>query len=470
MSVVATRPASGAPRPASAAAGRLVVVSNRVARPAAANTGGLASALDAALRSRGGLWFGWNGRSEAGTEELSITTEAGVTYATVGISERALRGYYAGFANGVLWPLLHFRPGLVRFRRRDFEQYLAVNRAFAERLAPLLRPTDHVWVHDYHLIPLGRELRRLGFRGPIGFFLHTPFPPCELLGMLPGQRELFEPLCAYDLVGVQTAADAEAVRGCVAQLDVPVSAHPAVAAFPIGIDTAGIERLAAASDSLPAVRALRSSLGDRALVLGVDRLDYSKGQVERLRAYEQLLRAAPDWHGRVVLLQIAPPSRSEVPEYRRLRRELDRMAGHINGEFADPHWVPVRYVHKSYSHDTLVGYYRAARVGLVTPLRDGMNLVAKEYVASQDGDDPGVLVLSRFAGAARELSGALQVNPNDGDAMAEALQRALVMPVAERRARWRDDIATLRGADIDAWRDDFLASLHAAAARRRSLA
>lgn len=462
-------PLSAARARADAARSRLVIVSNRVASPDATNTGGLASALVAALRERGGLWFGWNGRVTAGGGETSITTAGRVTFATFGMSAESHRRYYAGFANGVLWPLLHFRPGLVRFRRDDLEEYLGVNRRFAERLISLLRPADHVWVHDYHLLPLGRELRRLGFRGPIGFFLHTPLPPLELLGMLPGQRELFEPLSSYDLVGVQTPADAEAARACLAQLADDGQPRTVVDTFPIGIDTSYIERLAAASDSLAPVRALRGSLGDRALVLGVDRLDYSKGQVERLRGYEKLLRAGPEWHGRVVLLQIAPPSRSDVPEYRRLRRELDRMAGHINGEFADPHWVPVRYVHKSYAHETLVGYYRSSRVGLVTPLRDGMNLVAKEYVASQDGDDPGVLVLSRFAGAALELSGALQVNPNDADAIAEALQRALVMPVAERRARWRDDIATLRGADIDAWRERFLAALQSAA-RRRSAA
>jgi trehalose 6-phosphate synthase len=452
---------------------RLVVASNRLApvERGKSSTGGLAVAVQSALNQSGGIWFGWSGQVvTGGAPSTPHIVEAGsLIYATVDLNRQDYEEYYNGYANRVLWPLFHFRAGLVEFHRRDLAGYLRVNRRFAASLQPMLRSTDLLWVHDYHLIPLGQELRRLGIEQPIGFFLHTPFPPVELLRVLPNHRDLIRALCQYDVVGFQTASDMHCFRDYVLReaggVDLGggrLRAFDRVArvkVFPIGIDVDGVTEQAKAAASSRQMRRLYDSLSDRALIIGVDRLDYSKGLLARFEAFEKLIESYPDTRGRVTFMQIAPPTRSEVPEYLEIRRSLEAAAGHINGRFAEFDWTPLRYLNKSFNQRTLAGFFRASRIGLVTPLRDGMNLVAKECVASQDPENPGVLVLSCFAGAASELGEALIINPFDRMAITEAMQRGLVMPLEERKERWGAMMATLRRNDITAWRESFVRCL-----------
>ncbi|HEV2620576.1 MAG TPA: alpha,alpha-trehalose-phosphate synthase (UDP-forming) [Frateuria sp.] len=453
--------------------GRLVVVSNRVALPRQTATGGLASAMRAALKERGGLWFGWSGKLAArSAEELHRLSDGPIDYVTIDLSRADHDDFYAGFANRTLWPLFHYRPDLVDYQRSHLEGYLRVNAVYADELVKLLDPDDIIWVHDYHLIPLAAMLRERGVRNRIGFFLHTPLPAAALLIALPKHRELLETLASYDLVGLHTARDLRALEDYFLH-EVGGAMRPGgrlraangrlfrAGVFPISIDTAEVAETARRAASEPGVQQLYESLDGRALIIGVDRLDYSKGLAERFEAFADVLERSPALHSRVTFLQIAPPSRGAVPEYRLIRRELERSAGHINGKFATPEWVPIRYVNQSFPHTLLAGYYRVARVGLVTPLRDGMNLVAKEYVASQDPKNPGVLVLSRFAGAAQELTEALLVNPADTIEVADALERALAMPLRERIARWRSMMDVLQRHDLTAWRNAFLNALTA---------
>lgn len=462
--------------------GRLVVVSNRVALPRQTATGGLASALQAALHELGGLWFGWSGKLGAETgAELHHVQDGKVAYATIDLSRADHDDFYTGFANGTLWPMLHYRPDLVDYQRGHLDGYLRVNEIFAQRLCELITPDDVLWVHDYHLIPLAAMLRKRGAKNRIGFFLHTPLPAAGLLIALPNHRELLETLASYDLIGVHTTRDLRALEdyflheaGASMRLGGRMRSARGrtfrAAAFPISIDTARIAQMARDARSHKEIDQLRASLDQRSLIIGVDRLDYSKGLPQRFDAFARLLERSPELHRQVSFMQIAPPSRGSVLEYRQIRRELERAAGHINGKYATPDWAPIRYINKSFPHRLLTGYYRAARVGLVTPLRDGMNLVAKEYVASQDPDDPGVLILSRFAGAAQELTTALLVNPADTEEVADALERALRMPLAERRTRWKAMMRVLKHNDITFWRRSFLDALteKAPAAQRRA--
>jgi trehalose 6-phosphate synthase len=453
---------------------RLVVVSNRVTRTAGAkpDSGGLAVAIRAALQQSGGIWFGWSGEVRDTVQtEPGIVADGDLTFATLDLSRKDFEEYYIGYANRVLWPLFHFRSSLVQFSRVALSGYLRVNRMFARALAPMLLPQDLVWVHDYHLIPLAGELRKLDRIEPIGFFLHTPFPAAELLRVLPNHQHLIRSLCAYDLVGFQTQSDLDGFRDYLLRWaggeelgDGILRAFGRIVraqVFPIGIDVAAVSAQAEAADGSRHMRRLRQSLGDRALMIGVDRLDYSKGLDARFQAYSHMLEACSETRGRTVLIQIAPPSRSEVPEYQEIRRNLAAIAGHINSRYGEFDWTPLRYINKSFRHQILTGFFRASRIGLVTPLRDGMNLVAKEYVASQSAEDPGVLVLSCFAGAARELAEAVIVNPFDIEGMAEAILQGLDMPLGERRERWTAMMKILERNDITAWRERFVRALSA---------
>ncbi|HTB37066.1 MAG TPA: trehalose-6-phosphate synthase [Reyranella sp.] len=425
---------------------RLVIVSNRVPIPKARITaaGGLAVALRDLL-TPGAMWFGWSGRLAASPAIQPALVEArGVTYATVDLTAEAHRAFYVGFANGALWPLLHFRLGLMHFRREDYRGYLAVNETFAAALSQVVQPDDTVWAHDYHLLPFGRMLRQHGFQGPIGFFLHVPFVPPSMLEAMPVARELVADLCAYDLVGFQTEEHARDFRDCAQRmLGATIDGEwvrlngrrMRVFADPIGIDAQGFAHEAerAAKDKL--VQRVAGSLVGRDLAIGVDRMDYSKGLPQRFEAYGRLLERHPEHRRKIHFLQICPRSREEVDEYRKLRAELDRLTGRINGRFSELDWTPLRYSTRPAPRATLAGLYRIGRIGVVTPLRDGMNLVAKEFVAAQPDDDPGVLVLSQFAGAAHELTEALIVNPFDPDAIAEAMHVGLTMSLAERKER-----------------------------------
>jgi trehalose 6-phosphate synthase len=425
---------------------RLIIVSNRVPIPKARSTsaGGLAVALHD-LMVPGSMWFGWSGRLTAEPSPQPALVEArGVTYATVDLTAEAHRAFYVGFANGALWPLLHFRLGLMHFRREDYAGYLAVNETFAASLCQVAQPDDTVWAHDYHLMPFGRLLRQHGFKGPIGFFMHVPFVPPSMLEAMPVARELVADLCAYDLVGFQTEEHARDFRDCAQRmLGATIDgewvrlngARTRAFANPIGINAQAFteEAQRAANDRL--VQRVANSLVGRSLAIGVDRMDYSKGLPHRFEAYGRLLERHPEHRRRIHFLQICPRSREEVDEYRKLRAELDRLTGRINGRFSEFDWTPLRYSTRPAPRPTLAGLFRIGRIGVVTPLRDGMNLVAKEFVAAQSDEDPGVLVLSQFAGAAYELTEALIVNPFDPDAIADAMHVGLTMPVGERRER-----------------------------------
>ena len=426
---------------------RLVIVSNRVPPPrttGAASAGGLAVALQSFVEP-GTLWFGWSGRVvERPSGKPRIVDGQGVTYATIDLNAQDYDRFYVGFANSSLWPLLHFRLGLMRYRREDFEGYLAVNGDFADALLPMLRPDDMVWVHDYHLIPLAAALRARGFAGRIGFFLHIPFVPASVLEALPPAYDLLCALCAFDVVGFQTRthlADfldcARRFTGFTVEGDEVVTNGRRVRAIadPIGIDAAGFARVAGRAAGTAYIKRMRESLSGRALAISAERLDYSKGLPNRFEGFARLLARYPQQQRRISMLQIAARSREDVAEYQALRRELDRLAGDINGRFSQFDWVPLRYMTQTVARTKLAGLFRIARIGIVTPLRDGMNLVAKEFVAAQDPADPGVLILSQFAGAAEELTDALLVNPYDPDAIADAMNTALEMPLGERQQR-----------------------------------
>ncbi len=452
---------------------RLVVVSNRVALPDVKNAGragGLEVAVKAALRHRQGLWFGWSGKVARKGEPVETRTVSheNVDYVVTSLRSEDYDEYYNGFANRVLWPVLHYRFDLAEFSRRDLSGYMRVNEHFASELDKLLRPDDLVWVHDYHLIPLAKALRARGHRNRIGYFLHIPCPPPEVLTALPGHERLIPTLGEYDLVGFQTGDDAfnftrYLTRECglhsrdfsfaVGDREVRVDA------FPVGIETEHFARTARRAVKSSFVQNVVGSLNNRRQIIGVDRLDYTKGLNLRLDAYEQFLRSYSDWRGKVTYLQITPKSRSEIREYGEMERMVGESAGRINGAFGEADWTPIRYVNRAYSRTALAGLYRSSHVGLVTPLRDGMNLVAKEYLAAQDPEDPGVLVLSRFAGAAHECKEALLVNPYDTEAVAAAINRALSMPLDERRARHKTLFETLIHNDIAHWAERFIATL-----------
>ena len=452
---------------------RLVVVSNRVtpiSGSKAATAGGLAVGVLAALRETGGIWFGWSGETiETGTPIPKVVRTGNITYITIDLLQADFERYYGGFANRTLWPLFHYRLDLSSFDRDWYVGYRRVNQLFAEQLYPYLRDDDLIWVHDYHLIPLAEELRRLGVRSRIGFFLHVPFPSAEVYVALPWHDRLMASLSEYDLVGLQTSNDLRNFHdylyregigyalsdGLVHAFDRTLRAQD----FPIGIDTDDFRRMATSVEAVRASQRLSQSLLGRKLIIGVDRLDYTKGIPERLRAYEALLQNYPRQCGQVTFVQISAPSREEVPEYLEIRRQVEAASGRINGRFSEFDWMPLRYINRGFTRRTLAGFFRLSRIGLVTPLRDGMNLVAKEYIAAQSEKDPGVLVLSRFAGAADELDGAVIVNPYDIEAVAEAMHLGLIMSLDERQDRWRRLFAQIQERDIVSWRQSFVDAL-----------
>ncbi|PRY92895.1 trehalose 6-phosphate synthase [Hasllibacter halocynthiae] len=439
---------------------RLVVVSNRL--PLGDNpSGGLVVALEEAL-SGGGVWVGNSGTPVDAVEER-LTPHPGAAFDRLSfdVTHEEHENYYAGFANSVLWPLCHGRVDLMRMRPDYPSAYRRVNRRIARLIAGIVEPEDRIWVHDYHHLPLAYELRQLGVSNPVAFFLHIPFPGPMAFQALPNSAETARWIAAFDLFGLQSMRDVSACLEAfrtVPEASILLNGRMAlrgeevrVASYPIGIDVEEFARTAAAAPP-------RDTEG-RATVIGVDRLDYSKGLPQRFRAFGTLLDRRPDLHGKVELLQIAPPTREEVEAYREIREELERMTGAINGAHADLDWTPIRYIHRPVPRDRLAGLYRAAYVGLVTPLADGMNLVAKEYMAAQDPKDPGVLILSKFAGAAEQMPEALIVNPHDGEDMVQAMVTALWMPLGERRERHGAIMKGMRARDVHWWRRAILADL-----------
>ena len=462
--------------------GRLVVISNRVGPVTnVGRAGGLAVALVDALKRHGGLWFGWSNEIAGNSLDIRLETEeiGPLTLATIDLAQDDYDEYYHGFANSTLWPLFHYRLDLTRFDRRDYGGYRRVNAKFARGVQGMLRPDDTIWVHDYHFIPLGQELRKAGFNQPMGYFLHIPFPTLEVFLALPNHRDLMEALFAYDLIGFQTFRDLRAFRAYVIyELGGEELEGNRFRAFgrtimareyPIGIDADAFAQMAVSDEAGNQYSRAVTSLQGRTQIIGVDRLDYTKGLAHRFEAFERLLEVYPENRGAVSMLQIAPPSRSDVTQYQEIRQELEGLSGHINGRFSNFDWTPIHYLNKGFPRVELGGLYRASKVGLITPLRDGMNLVAMEYVAAQDPEDPGVLVLSRFAGAAHLMrDGALIVNPYDVEGVAENLQRAIQMPREERQERWHSLMQLLRDNDVDAWRNAYLNDLNRALSLRES--
>jgi trehalose 6-phosphate synthase len=461
---------------------RLVAVSNRISVPKrGAAPGGLAVGLLAAMQARRGMWFGWDGEtSEAAAPEPGITRKDGVTYASIDFDQAEYRDFYLGFCNGTLWPLFHYFVDGFRYNDEQYDAYQRMNQRYARLLLPLLEHDDLVWVHDYHLFPLAQKLREAGATQPMGLFLHIPFPNIEVLRVLPVYGELLQAMLAYDVLGFQTETDVQAFRSAVAYVwgeaclttarTVTLGGRDIVTGvFPIGVDVDAIQREAVESQSSDACKRMVAGLLGRRLMIGVDRLDYSKGLVERFKAYERFLETHPENQNRVSFLQIAPLSRSDVRAYAEIRRDLEQTTGRTNGRFADTDWTPIRYLNRNFPHDVLMGFMRSALIGIVTPVRDGMNLVAKEFVAAQDPADPGVLILSTLAGAARELTSAVMVNPYDSRGMAHAIQQAFNMPLAERRERHAAMLEVLRRNSITAWHSSFIDTLESVVGRAPDL-
>jgi trehalose 6-phosphate synthase len=441
---------------------RVVLVSNRVADLAhGPQAGGVAVALAGIGRAHHTLWFGWSGEIKP-EEQVNAATLRGERMATVPLTESEHQGYYLGYANSVLWPVFHNRLDLAQFESGFFEQYSDVNRRMAALLCPLLRPDDMIWVHDYHLIPFAAELRRRGIDNPVGFYLHIPFPPWQTFMAIPEHQALARALSAYDLIGLQTKAD---VANLVSYLENGVLGRivpdgrvraferlVSVASFPVGIDIAYFAR-ARREEGLVQASASVSR------IIGIDRLDYTKGLPQKFRAFGRFLDKYRQYQRQVVLTQIAPPTRQSVEAYSDIRHQLETLAGSINGRFGELDWVPIHYIHRSTARRRLPGIYRSSRIGMVTPLRDGMNLVAKEYVAAQDPADPGVLILSQFAGAAEAMTEALIINPYNIEETADVIRAALEMSLDERRGRHEALIAELRSHDATGWCRAFLARL-----------
>ena len=453
----------------------LVVVSNRVARGKANEpmTGGLAAALLPVVENSGAIWVGSSGRVRDGAQKepfAEIEALGAGALAMLDLPAAHYGGYYEGFANSALWPALHSRADLIRASQDDYLSYREVNAFMARALLRFKKPDAAFWIQDYHFLALGAELRDLGVTQPVGFFLHTPWPARAVIEGVPHHRELIEAMLAYDLIGFQTQDDCENFLGYLSsglglESEDGVVTSPygksRIAVFPIGIDAEKFAVQASKAVSHPDVSRLRRSLNGEKLAIGVDRLDYSKGLVNRINAFDRMWTLQPALARTASLLQIATPSRGAIEAYGNLQNELAKLVSDVNGRHGEVDWTPIRYLNKGFSQTVLAGLYRTAQVGVVTPLHDAMNLVAKEYVAAQNPADPGVLVLSKFAGAANQLDTALLVNPHDIDSMARSIAVALSMPLAERRLRWEAMMDKLRNHTIQQWFADFVDALQA---------
>ncbi len=449
---------------------RLVVVSNRVApiQEGEATAGGLAAGVLDALKGHGGIWFGWSGNVTTESEPNPARQVGPITLFTIDLSRQDYDQFYRGFANGTLWPTLHYQIGLGTYDRAEFAGYKRVNELFARSIEKLIKPDDLIWAHDYHLLCFADALRALGVKNRIGLFLHIPFPGPGVFMTIPCHAEVIRSMCQYDLLGFQTEQDQAAFLDYVIRHaggaplgDGAVLVYDRIVktgVYPIGVHVEEVRAQAELAANRRVATRLRATLLDW-LILSVDRLDYSKGLRQRFAAYERFLQDYPTWHNNVTFMQIAPPSRSDIETYQAIRRELEGEAGRINGRFAEVDWVPLRYLNKSFPRNVLMPLYAEAQACLVTPLRDGMNLVAKEYVAAQDPAEPGVLILSQFAGAANELQAALVVNPYDQEGLAAAMDRAFAMKLEERQERHAAMIKVMKENSLERWRDRFQADL-----------
>lgn len=451
----------------------LVVVSNRLARGKANEpmTGGLAAALLPVVEKSGAIWVGSSGRVRDGNQKepfAEIEALGAGALAMLDLPAAHYGGYYEGFANSALWPALHSRADLIRASQEDYVSYREVNAFMARALLRFQKPDSAFWIQDYHFLALGAELRDLGVTQPIGFFLHTPWPARAVIGGVPNHRELIEAMLGCDLIGFQTDEDCENFLSYIqSDMQLPVRGgfitsrygKTRAAVFPIGIDPEKFAQLATKAMTHPDVSRLRRSLNGERLAIGVDRLDYSKGLINRIKAFDRMWTLHPSLKRTMSLLQIATPSRGGIEAYGNLQSDVARLVTDVNGIHGEVDWTPIRYLNKGFGQAVLAGLYRTAQVGVVTPLQDGMNLVAKEYVAAQNPADPGVLVLSKFAGAANELDTALLVNPHDIDGMARSIATAIAMPLSERRMRWEAMMAKICRHTIQQWFADFIDAL-----------
>lgn len=453
---------------------RLVMVSNRVIDfNAAQQAGGVGVAIYNTLARQSGFWFGWNGQIDDSDSalELKTTMVDGHTTVTEPLTAADYNDYYLGYSNSVLWPVFHNRLDLAQFEAGYYSRYVAVNERFARHLAPLIQPDDVIWVHDYHLIPMALELRKLGIENPIGYFLHIPVGPAQALLAIPENKEIARALSAYDLIGLQTQSDVrnmiDFLQQCVFGRLLPsgrirvFEAELDIGCFPVGIDPSDFAFRPGESDALAA-----ADTSETNRIIGIDRLDYTKGLPQKFRSYGKFLEEFPEYRRRIVLSQFAPPTRESVEAYADIKAELESLSGSINGRYSELDWVPINYIHRTIPRSELRDVYRLSRIGWVTPLMDGMNLVAKEYIASQDPADPGVLILSKFAGAAAQLSDALLVNPYDLNDLVQGLRVALEMPLDERRARHEKLFGVIRKSDSDAWSGGYFSALLKAGQRR----
>lgn len=462
---------------------RLLVISNRLpitvervgdGLKVQASSGGLVTALDSVLRKQGGVWMGWAGAGN-NLDLANVLEEASRAHAyrleAVPVSEEEAANFYQGFSNEIVWPLFHDLQSRCNFNPDYWSAYRRVNQRFANHAARSAKPGDFIWIHDYHFTLVAKYLRDRHCSNHIGFFQHIPFPPPDIFEKLPWRSQILEGMLSPDTVGFQTERDRRNFLACVRALlpaaqmtddEVTYNGRTSrIATFPISVDFGHFANLAARPEVEQRTARIREEQAGRQLVLGVDRLDYTKGIIERLLAFRHFLARHPQMHRRITLVQVVVPSRADIPKYREMKEELERLISEINGKFSDAGWIPIIYLYRSLPREELVAYYRAADIALVTPLKDGMNLVAKEYCAAQV-DHNGVLILSEFAGAAVELNcGALIVNPNDQQAVAAALLMAVRMPLGERKQRMQALRNSLRHNDVYGWAEMFLmAGLH----------
>ena len=492
-----SRPGPAAPVPVSTGGSRLVCVSNRLpfvlSRMAdgewnvQSGSGGLVNALLPVLRNRGGLWVGWTGAIDEDIGELEgalarLTKDAGYRLKPIQLTAEERDKFYYGFSNEVIWPLFHDLQTNCNFDPEFWRVYAQVNRKFSAVLAESTKPGDFIWVHDYHLMEVARELRNMGTQCRFGFFLHIPFPSLDIFLKLPWRFEILRGLLEFDLIGFQTLRDRRnfiqcartLIRGISVQgkgqvvnmrIEGPgsegagataASREIRVGAFPISIDFKGFANRAASNAVSKLAYYFRENLRGRQMILGIDRLDYTKGVPNKLVAFRNALNRYPELHQRITLIQQVVPSREDIPEYHNLRLEIEHLVSEINGEFTQSGWVPIHYLFRSLQPTEVLAYYRAADIALVTPLKDGMNLVAKEYCGARVEDD-GVLILSEFAGAAAQLQrGAVIVNPHDVEGVADSIYKAFCMSADERRARMRRLRRAVRETDIFWWVDSYL--------------
>jgi len=450
------------------------------------SSGGLIKALDPLLRQCGGCWLGWSGIG--GSLPVTLRDLFQERYHTTGyklqaveLSEAEIDGFYSGFSNGCIWPLFHNQLTRCIFNPDYWQTYCSVNERFAHMLAECREGQGLIWIHDYHLMLCGRALRKLGVAAPLAFFLHIPFPPMDTYMALPWRREILDALMDFDLLGFQTDRDRDNFLDCVNRLpgiecvtggeslvcirrqrqsqDSKRPGETLVGTFPISVDFQALSRQSDTTSVKDFAKHLKDGVHGRTLIFGAARLDYSKGLLQRMKGYQRLLRQHPELHNKVSFVQYVVPGRETVPEYQQLHEDIERLVGEIDGEFTQLGWVPLQYIYRKLNTEQLLAYYRAADIALVTPVRDGMNLVAKEYCAARTDED-GVLVLSEFAGAARELvDGALIVNPYDEQQIAESLYQACIMPIEERSQRMRLMRGVLRDGDIHHWMKEFLSAI-----------